>query len=251
MVYFTEYIKHISYSKGNIMHSGQYNLEVMQIAVNYNKYLLRLVHSFLKNKDAVILDFGAGIGTFADFLSQEDYKILCVEPDQAMGDILKNKHLSVVQTLDDIENESVDYVYSFNVLEHAEEDSLIIKKLYSKLRSGGSILIYVPAFQTLYSSMDKKVGHFRRYTMGELEPKLKEAGFVVNKANYVDSLGFLATVLYKLIGNKRGDLNPTALTAYDKYVFPVSIIFDRLFKKSFGKNLYLLATKPDISQQFG
>ena len=152
-----------------------------------------------------------------------------------------------MQTLDDIGNESVDYVYSFNVLEHAEEDSLIIKKLYSKLRSGGSILIYVPAFQTLYSSMDKKVRHFRRYTMGELKRKLKEAGFVINRANYVDSLGFLATVLYKLIGNKRGDLNPTALTAYDKYVFPVSLVFDRLFKKSFGKNLFLLATKPDIS----
>lgn len=115
-----------------------------------------------------------------------------------MAHILKKKDLSVVRTLNDIPDNSVDYIYSFNVLEHIADDLAILQQLYKKLRYGGRLLIYVPAFQLLYSSMDRKIVHFRRYTQRELKDKLIKAGFNVYRAGYVDSLGFLATLLFKL-----------------------------------------------------
>ena len=228
----------------NRTYNGQDNLEVMETAKKYNRYLVRLLRSFLKKKDAFIIDFGAGIGTFAELLTHEGYNVLCVEPDDAMMTMLKKKHLSVVATLNDIPDNSADYIYLFNVLEHTEDDLTALQQLYKKTQPGGHIFIYVPAFQVLFSSMDKKVGHFRRYTIPALKHTLIQAGFEINQSNYVDSLGFLATLLYKILGNKRGALNRKALTAYDNYVFPISVALDHVLRIFFGKNVYCFATKP-------
>lgn len=234
----------------NPTYIGQDNLEVMETAIKYNRYLVQLLHAFPLQKGSTIIDFGAGIGTFAELLTHEGYKILCVEPDDSMANILRQKRLRVVQTIDNIHDNSADYIYTFNVLEHMDDDRAVLQQLYKKLRPGGNIFVYVPAFQALFSSMDKKVGHIRRYTIPALEDILVQAGFVIHTINYVDSLGFVATLLYKLLGNKKGNLNNKALIAFDTYVFPMSLILDRFFKKAFGKNLYCFATKPDRNTKY-
>ena len=44
------------------------------------------------------------------------------------------------------------------------------------LKPGGLLLVYVPAFALLWTRMDDKVGHQRRYTRGGLEARLRERG---------------------------------------------------------------------------
>ncbi|MCX6823044.1 MAG: class I SAM-dependent methyltransferase [candidate division SR1 bacterium] len=58
-----------------------------------------------------------------------------------------------------------DYIVCFDVLEHIQEDGLAIKEIYRTLKKGGILLIIVPAFQSIYSSHDKKLDHYRRYSM--------------------------------------------------------------------------------------
>ena len=48
---------------------------------------------------------------------------------------------------------------------------------------------------------------------------------------YVDSVGVLATLVYKYIGNGEGKINLTALKFYDNFIFPVSKFFDLIFNK--------------------
>jgi hypothetical protein len=55
--------------------------------------------------------------------------------------------------------------------------------------------------------MDKNVGHFRRYNMRELRNNLNSAGFIICESNYVDSIGFLITILHKIFGDKKGYVN--------------------------------------------
>jgi hypothetical protein len=95
----------------------------------------------------------------------------------------------------------------------------------------------------LFSSMDRKVGHFRRYTRRLLCVRLREAGFDIHQASYADSLGFIASLLYKWFGNDRGDLNPVALRNYDRFVFPVSRALDLLTNGFIGKNLVVAARR--------
>jgi len=69
----------------------------------------------------------------------------------------------------------------------------------------------------------------------------------VNAAYYVDSLGFLATLVYKLVGNRSGSVSPGSVALYDSIIFPLSRIIDFLGVGSFGKNLANIATKPSRS----
>ncbi len=143
--------------------------------------------------------------------------------------------------LTDLDDGAAEYIYTLNVLEHIQDDQATLRLLRQKLRSGGTLLVYVPAFQVLFSSMDRKVNHFRRYRRGPLAANVRAAGFEIVAADYVDSLGFLATLLYKVFGSDKGEINRNHLIAYDRYVFPISRAVDRLFQGFFGKNLLILA----------
>ena len=140
---------------------------------------------------------------------------------------------------------SADFIYTLNVLEHIENDHLVLLQLFATLKPGGRLLVYVPAFAILYTSMDRKVGHYRRYSRQSLVGALRQAGFQVDDARYVDCMGFLATLLYRLVDNKEGDINPSALRLYDRVAFPVSRALDRNFSRLFGKNLLVYARRPE------
>ena len=91
------------------------------------------------------------------------------------------------------------------------------------------------------------VGHVRRYAKSELKKKVLQAGFRIEICHYSDSLGFLATLLVKAVGQNKTESLGSAKTLhfYDKYIFPVSKSLDRLgIRYVVGKNLILIARKP-------
>jgi len=156
---------------------------------------------------------------------------------------LGERGVTAASSTSGLANASFDYVYTLNVLEHIEDHEAALRQLHDKLKPGGRLLIYVPAFPILYSSMDARVGHIRRYTRRGLVAIVKAAGFDVATVAYVDSLGFLATLVFKWLGSKDGGVNRTALKAYDRAVFPLSRLLDFITRRWFGKNLLLLATR--------
>ncbi len=223
-------------------YTGTDNLEVMSEAVNYNRFLVDLVTRHAQGAEA-ILDFGAGIGTFAAELKGRGLDVVCLEPDPRQQAMLREQGLRAIRDLGELQDGSLDYVYSLNVLEHIDDDVGVLEAIRSKLRPGGRLLIYVPAFDLLYSSMDRKVGHVRRYRRSELSSKAKRAGFRVDDARYVDSLGFFAALLFRAIGNESGDINRTPLIVYDRLLFPLSRVADLALHPILGKNLLLRATR--------
>lgn len=224
-------------------YSGTDNLEVMAEAINYNQYLIDLVSRCAANSRGIV-DFGAGIGTFAKEMKRNGYVVHCVEPDDKQRRLIEREGLSAYPFLDSIGSNSIEYLYSLNVLEHIGDDESALKKIYHSLRPGGRALLYVPAFEVLFSSMDKKVGHFRRYTKKELTKKLLNANFIIEKARYVDCAGFFASLLFRFVGDSSGKLNVKALIFYDRIIFPVSRLFDGLMQYFFGKNVWVLVSKP-------
>ena len=226
-----------------IEYSGRDNLDVMLMAKNYNAYLVDLI-STPARQDSTIIDFGAGSGTFATPLRALGYDVRCVETDPVLKAGLEKAGFQVNDDLDRVEDGSVDYLYSLNVLEHIPDDDFLLRLWFKKLKSGGEVLVYVPAFPVLFSSMDTKVGHHRRYTIKDLQRKLEAAGFSIGRSRYADCVGFFATLAYKLMGDKDGGINPTALRIYDKFIFPLSRLLDTLAGSFFGKNVYVRARKP-------
>ena len=223
-------------------YTGTENLEVMKEAVNYNRMLVELVKAHAR-KDERTLDFGAGVGTFALPLQRDGYAVECVELDDAQRGMLAARGLPVHRTLADIRAASVDYLYTLNVLEHIDDDVGALRDIHRTLRANGRLLVYVPAFPVLFTSMDRLVGHLRRYTRPDLRAKVSAAGFDVLAVEYVDSLGFLATLAYRFAGSNSGLIDRRALRAYDRYAFPASRLFDRALKRVMGKNVLLIARK--------
>jgi SAM-dependent methyltransferase len=223
-------------------YSGATNLEAMLHAVKYNAFLTSLVIAHAKQDD-VVVDLGAGLGAFAQEMKLRNYKVLCVEPDESQARTIAAAGLPVVAD----EAESVDYLYSLNVLEHIDDDRVALREMHARLRVGGRLLIYVPAFQCLFSSMDREVGHYRRYRRAELTRKVTEAGFLVLESKYADSAGFVASLLYRLSRRKDGQMDVRALRAFDRWIFPLSLVGDRLFNRLFGKNAYVVAVRESQS----
>jgi len=148
----------------------------------------------------------------------------------------------VTNDLSGIPDNSIDVAWSFNVLEHIEDDQQTLKQLVRALKPGGRLVVFVPAFDCIYSKMDERVGHLRRYTLDDLFKKVTIAGAFVESTRYVDSLGFLAAWLYRITGGT-GSLTENSIKLYDGMVFPLSQKLDLLTSCCFGKNVLLHATK--------
>jgi 2-polyprenyl-3-methyl-5-hydroxy-6-metoxy-1,4-benzoquinol methylase len=99
-------------------------------------------------------------------------------------------------------NEKYDGIGAFDVIEHIDDDELVLSNIYKALKPNGRIFISVPQYMFMWSQADDAACHKRRYTKKELTNKLVEAGF---KVEYVSSYMFLLfplMVISRLIGNK-------------------------------------------------
>ena len=219
-------------------YSGRDNLEVMREAKNYNAFLSKLVENHCAGWDRVV-DFGAGIGTFSNSLGN---RVVCVEPDALNRRELEVQKLYHVADIEDLEDGYAQAMFSINVLEHIENDRDVLGLLAKKMSDSGRLLIYVPAMPVLFSEMDRKVGHYRRYKKRDLAKKLEAAGLTIESIRYADTLGVLATLLYKATGGN-GEINPSALRIFDRFIFPMNFVLDALFGWGLGKNLVAVAVK--------
>lgn len=224
-------------------YTGCDNLEVMADAVNYNRFLIDSVGAHVTSSSIRVLDFGAGAGTYADMLADRAIVPDCLEPDRALQAILRSKGYSVVD-LDTItsDDEKYDLIYTLNVLEHIKNDQEASEQLASLLRPGGKLVVYVPAFEALFTSMDVKVEHFRRYRRKELNRILSNAGLEIVESRYCDPVGFVATLAYKIMGRSDGTISPSALKFYDRALFPLSRALQIVTGRLFGKNVLVVAT---------
>jgi hypothetical protein len=214
----------------------------------YNKQTVKLIKDGLyqATSGSKILEFGAGTGTLA-LIFQDRYKVKvdCVEIDPTLKNFLQRRDLKTFSDLKDIEGK-YSSIYSSNVLEHIENDEESINQLVEKLEIGGNLAIYVPAFPILYSELDRRVGHVRRYTRKELINKVSKAGLNVKYCRYSDSLGFFASIAIRIFGfnTKSGLGSIRSLKFYDRVIYPLSVLFDLLgASKYIGKNLIISAEK--------
>lgn len=222
--------------------SGSLNLEAMQHAINYNNHLTTLIRANLP-PGVSVLDFGAGNGEFALRLKSYGYTPNVLEVESKLCAQLKKLGFQTLQSLEELDDASQSYIYSLNVLEHIQDDVGTLKSIQRKLIPGGTLILYLPAYQILFSEMDRLVGHYRRYKKRALIRILVESGFDIEKIHYCDFVGFFATLLYKMIPKRNGEISIVMLRIYDRMIFPTNYLFDKLFGSSIGKNIFVVARR--------
>jgi hypothetical protein len=224
-------------------YTGLSELEKLESCLkNYNSFI---VSKFMKHSRAgSVVDFGAGIGTLSTIWKNlnKSISITCIELDLNQLRIIRERGLVARQNFDS--NLKVDYIFTSNVLEHIKDDQFTLSNFYDQLNVCGRLGIFVPANQLLYSHIDAKLEHYRRYSKIELEEKVRKAGFRIDECSFVDSLGLFAWLFVKIFKLKVIDESSVLLEIYDKFIWPISKTLDNLgLKYFFGKNLLLLASK--------
>ena len=229
-------------------YAGKDTLEELDGANNYINSIIALIlhHCDAEEEDVHLVDFGAGIGSYAERLQKKDRTVSCIEPDVDCQSVIAQKGLPVYSSLQEFQHGFVEkkkFVYSLNVLEHIANDSEIISSLHENLQEGEKLLLYLPAFMILYSRFDRRVGHYRRYRGPKLIEMLQEHGFVVERCQYMDSIGFFVALLFKLIFNSSRGPSKMAIRVFDQLLFPLNRLLDPLLGRWLGKNLVVVAVK--------
>ncbi len=106
-----------------------------------------------KCEPLTICDFGSGNGELCKSLRKQYPKthIICYEPhptllNEAKVNLIKLENISYVQDIGELDNESIDLVFSLEVFEHLpnNETYSALQVIYALLRSNGQLIIGVP-----------------------------------------------------------------------------------------------------------
>lgn len=225
-------------------YTGVDTLEVLTSAVRYQRFLTGLLTraAGAAGDGLQAADFGAGLGTLARDARSLGWDVTCVELDPALRARLREDGFDAVESLDDMSPQSLDFLFSYNVLEHIEDHAAVVSAFHRVLKPGAPLLIYVPAYAVLYGPLDRAVGHVRRYRRKGLINLVESAGFSVRVCHYCDSIGFAAALVYRVVGS--GQLREREVKRYDRFAFPASRRLDCVAQWFFGKNLVLIAHRP-------
>lgn len=154
------------------------------------------------NKEKLtIVDFGSGSGFFAyelyEKFPQYIEKVLLIDIGYTQEEMATTAG-SMVQKLRYIpEGLDDSIVIMMDVLEHIEDDYGILEEIKSKLGKNAYYFITVPAFQSVWSSHDVFLGHYRRYTIPMLEKLLQSVEAKINSRYYIYATIFPAVWLLR------------------------------------------------------
>lgn len=101
-----------------------------------------------------------------------------------------------------------DVAAAFDVLEHIEEDDIVLENLYCAIKPGGGLLITVPQHQWLWSFNDCYACHVRRYNADDLHKKVISAGFTILRSTSFVSLLLPVMMMSRRRGRSNNTLDP-------------------------------------------
>jgi glycosyltransferase involved in cell wall biosynthesis len=82
-----------------------------------------------------------------------------------------------------------DTVVCLNVIEHVKDDVAALRNIRDVLEESGRAIVLVPQGPRLYGSLDRVLGHHRRYTREQLIATGKQAGFHVKEVLDFNRMG--------------------------------------------------------------
>jgi hypothetical protein len=127
------------------------------------------------------------------------------------------------------------------VLEYIEDPGAVLDSLRGVLKPNGVLVALVPNGPALFGTLDRSLGHKRRYSAVEARQLLESHGFVIEKAYGFNKAGVPTWWAYsRVLGSKH--INKPVLKIFDKTVWFWSLV-DRLMPWP-GLSLVIVARKP-------
>jgi SAM-dependent methyltransferase len=224
-------------------------LEAMTGAVRYRRYLAELLRPHLGR---TVLEIGSGLGDLADELRDLDRLVVSdVDPVclRALTARFSGRPDVEVVPVDARETAPglgiLDTVLAVNVLEHLVDDVAALRRMSEMVKPGGHVVLFVPAYPSLYGPHDRAAGHVRRYVPRTLRAAVVAAGLraeVLRPVNFVGGLAWWVAVRVGGCARPRRAL----VTLYDRILVPLVRVMEARWHPPFGQSLLCVArVSPD------
>ena len=220
------------------------------------RYLIDLLKNAPKNSR--ILDIGCSSGVFL-----KDLEGLGFSNDNLFGIDISDKAITnasanglsntfVMDAQDITLKEKFDIIVASDCLEHLQDDKKAIQNWKSLLKTGGTMYVFVPAFQSLWSYHDVVNMHFRRYTNPELRKKILAENLQIIQSGYWNFFLFLPIYSFRKFTstfqkNKTGESDISIGNRFINKVLLQLLIFENKLLKfarfPFGISTFCVAKK--------
>lgn len=158
-------------------------------SVSRRDMILRLLDRGGVSASARVLDVGCASGRLLLQLRERGHRVvegIDIAPEAVQASRARGLDRVRVMQADQLEHPdcAFDALIASDVLEHVEADQTALAEWYRVLAPGGVLVVFVPAFRSLWSAHDERNQHYRRYARRELVDKLTAAGFEVERSAF-------------------------------------------------------------------
>jgi glycosyltransferase involved in cell wall biosynthesis len=211
------------------LYAAPYGRGVLNNLTGTPQYLSWLALKLRPHLGDEVLEVGAGIGNLTGRLMSRRVLYVAAEKDPLHLHALRNRFLRtpnvVVQRIDpespgdlaELEN-CFDTVLCLNVLEYLDHPGVVLDALAATLRSGGAMVILVPNVPGVYGTLDRSLGHKRRYNRATISELLGSHGFSVESVDSLNRIAFVPWWAYGKIFHA-GNITKLVLKIFDKSVW--------------------------------
>jgi SAM-dependent methyltransferase len=212
--------------------AGHTTLESLSAAPAVAKWTIEQFSPYLGHR---VFEAGSGMGNLtAQLIDRESLTVADIDERHLRSIEKRFGHLENIKAVQgDLQDPSFyeglpgdfDSVLCVNVLEHLDDPEVAVSEFYKATRSGGKVLILVPAHEWLLSEADTALGHRTRYTEDRLRELLEGVGYVVEDLYQFNRLGVLGWYTNKVFG--RTDIAPWQAKLF-AFLMPLARLVDGL-----------------------
>jgi glycosyltransferase involved in cell wall biosynthesis len=211
------------------LYATPYGRGVLNNLTGTPQYLSWLALKLRPHVGDSVLEVGAGIGNISGRLMARRILYVAAEKDALHLHTLRNRFLRTpnvtVQRIDpEVPAELAglercfDTVLCLNVLEYLDAPEAVVASLRAALKPGGNLIVLVPGGPSLFGSLDRSLGHKRRYSAAQVRQLIESQGFTVERAYDFNKAGAPPWWAYgKLFGARK--INKPVLKIFDKTVW--------------------------------
>jgi len=220
-----------------------WELKFFDNSKNFRLYQQQLINRYLLG---YLAEVGPGNGTNLSYYIGKPNKIDLFEPSKKHYDNLKkifnkNKKIKIFNSSFG-GKKKYDTIIYLDVLEHIKKDKEEVIKALKLLKKGGTLIINVPANSHLYSNFDRDVGHYKRYSKNDFKKILKNSSFRKVTFRYYDSIGYLLSLMSKLLVTNYKKNFSTKIKFWNNLI-ALSKLIDKITLNAFGKSLLVIIEK--------
>jgi glycosyltransferase involved in cell wall biosynthesis len=211
------------------LYAAPYGRGVLNNLTGTPQYLSWLALKLRPHVGDEVLEVGAGIGNLTSRLMSRRVLYVAAEKDPLHLHALRNRFLRTpnvsVQRIDPeapgdlagLEN-CFDTVLCLNVLEYLEDPGAVLDNLAGTLKPGGALVILVPNVPGAFGSLDRSLGHKRRYNRVSVSDLLGSRGFAVERLESFNKVALVPWWAYARLF-QAGNISKLVLKIFDKSVW--------------------------------